>query len=347
MMNLDPRMTTVNACARKPQMAQMNADFIVPVHRHHARTGQAKFAAGVIATALLANLMLAGCGSSKPADGGDANDSRTPVTVTQARTGTIRTSVTLNATARFLRKNTVRSTVNGRVERADIALGDHVSAGRTIYVLRTKEAEALGALSKRDSSFRIGGSIIINAPASGIVVQVDKLLNDYVNDGDQLAVIADANSSVFVMEVPYEWVKSVHVGASCTIALPDSSTVEGVITTPLSVMDAASQTQSYVVKPKGSAIFPEGLTGTVRINVGRHADAQILPASCVLGNEEMTSFWVMRLTNDSTVVKVPVKRGIVSHDSVEVTEPRFTTGDRFLLTGGYGLPDTANVIITH
>lgn len=336
-------MTTVN----KHADAQMNADFIVPAHRHHAKTRRNYLTTGVMAAAMLANLMFAGCGSSNASDGGDAKDSRTPVTVAQARTGAIGTSVTLNATARFLRKNTVRSTVNGRVERADIALGDHVSAGRTIYVLRTKEAEALGALAKRDSSFRIGGSITINAPASGIVVQVDKLLNDYVNDGDQLAVIADANSSVFVMEVPYEWVKSVHVGASCTIALPDSSTVEGVIATPLSVMDAASQTQSYVVKPKGSAIFPEGLTGTVRINVGRHADAQILPASCVLGNEEMTSFWVMRLTNDSIVVKVPVKRGIVSHDSVEVTEPRFTTGDRFLLTGGYGLPDTANVIITH
>ena len=66
----------------------------------------------------------------------------------------------------------------------------------------------------------------------------------------------------------------------------------------------------------------------------------------MLGNEEMTSFWVMRLANDSTAIKVPVQRSIVTHDSVEVTEPHFATGDRFLLTGGYGLPDTANVIIT-
>jgi hypothetical protein len=318
--------------------AQMNTD--------SANTGRNYLATGVMAAALLANLMFAGCGSGATSDGGDATDSRTPVTVTQMRTGSIRNTVTLNATARFLRKNTVRSTVNGRVERAGIALGDHVVAGRPIYALRTKEAEALGAMATRDSSFRIGGSITINVPATGIAVQVDKLLNDYVSDGDQLAVIADANSSVFVMEVPYELVKSVHVGSGCTIALPDSSTVEGVIATPLSVMDAASQTQSWVVKPKGSVVFPEGLTGTVRITVDRHAGAEILPASCVLGNEEMTSFWVMRLANDSTAVKVPVKRGIVTHDSVEVLEPRFIAGDRFLLTGGYGLPDTANVIIT-
>lgn len=290
--------------------------------------------------------MFAGCGSSKAPDSGDANNSRTPVTVTQVRTGSIQNTVTLNATARFLRKNTVRSTVNGRVEQANIALGDHVVAGRPIYVLRTKEAEALGALAARDSSFHIRGSITITAPASGIAVQVDKLLNDYVNDGDQLAVIADASSSVFLMQVPYELAKSARVGAKCTVLLPDSSTVPSTIATPLSLMDSVSQTQRYVVKPIGSAVFPEGLTGTVRITVGQHAGAQILPASCVLGNEEMTKFWVMHLVNDSTAVKVPVQRGIVTHDSVEVAKPHFASGDRILLTGGYGLPDTANVIIS-
>jgi|JI6StandDraft_1071083.scaffolds.fasta_scaffold13123_2 hypothetical protein len=303
----------------------------------------------VLATALLMSAMFAGCNSGTSTGDGesDAVASRTPVTVTTVRTGAIQNTVTINATARFMRKNTVRSTVNGRVERANIALGDHVVAGRAIYELRTKEADALAGMALRDSSFRVKGNIIISAPASGIAVQVDKLLNDYVSDGDQLAVIADSNSSVFVMEVPYELVRSVHVGAGCTVGLPDSSTAEGVISTPLSVMDAASQTQSWVVKPKNSAIFPEGLTGTVRLTVDRHADARILPASCVLGNEEMTSFWVMRLANDSTAVKVLVKRGIVTHDSVEVREPHFATSDRFLLTGGYGLPDTANVIITH
>ncbi|MEO5584460.1 MAG: efflux RND transporter periplasmic adaptor subunit, partial [Flavobacteriales bacterium] len=304
-------------------------------------------ATGVSAAALIAIVMVAGCSSGDASNSGDTNKSRTPVTVTQVRTGSIQNTVTLNATARFLRKNTVRSTVNGRVERANIALGDHVVAGRTIYVLRTKEAEALGALAARDSTFRIGGSITINAPASGIAVQVDKLLNDYVNDGDQLAVIADASSSVFLMQVPYELAKSAHVGAKCMVLLPDSSTVPSTIATPLSLMDSVSQTQRWVVRPNGSAIFPEGLTGTVRITVDQHAGAQILPASCVLGNEEMTKFWVMHLVNDSTAVKVPVQRGIVTHDSVEVSQPQFAAGDRILLTGGYGLPDTANVIITH
>jgi multidrug efflux pump subunit AcrA (membrane-fusion protein) len=295
---------------------------------------------------LLALMLLAACSSGSDASGSDQAEGRTPVTITHVVNGPIRNTVVLNATARFLRKNAVRSTVTGRVERSFIALGDHVTAGHPLYVLRTKEAEALGAMAARDSSFRIGGSITIPAPASGIVTQIDKQQNDYVSDGDQLAVIADASSSVFVMDVPYERDANARIGSACTILLPDSSTVQGVITTRLSMMDGASQTQGFVVKPAGSRVFPEGLAGTVRLTVERHADAQILPASSVLGNEEMTHFWVMRLANDSTAVKVPVVRGIATHDSVEVLKPRFDPGDRILLTGGYGLSDTARVIVT-
>ncbi|MBS1568964.1 MAG: HlyD family efflux transporter periplasmic adaptor subunit [Bacteroidetes bacterium] len=301
----------------------------------------------MMAALLVGTLPLAGCGAGSDGNASDQAEGRTPVTVTHVVNGPIRNTVVLNATSRFLRKNTVRSTVTGRVERNFIALGDRVTAGHPLYVVRTKEAEALGTMAARDSSFRIGGSITINAPASGIVTQMDKQQNDYVSDGDQLAVIADASSSAFVMQVPYELDNNARIGDACTIVLPDSSTVQGTITTRLSMMDGASQTQGFVVKPAGSRVFPEGLAGTVRLTVDRHADAQVLPASSVLGNEEMTRFWVMRLIDDSTAVNVPVQRGIVTHDSVEVLKPRFDPGDRFLLTGGYGLADTARVVITH
>lgn len=288
--------------------------------------------------------LLAGCGRG-PAEAA-AVAARTPVTVAVVRTGTIERTAMLNVTARFLQKNAVRAPLGGRVERSGIALGDHVEAGRTIYVLRTKEADALAAVGARDSSFHIGGLVPVPAPASGIVVQVDKLRNDYVTDGDQLAVIADAASAVFVMEVPFEWARHVHAGAACTITLPDSSRVKGTLATPLSVMDPASQTQSWIVRPQRPAVFPEGLNGTSTIPLERKEVAQILPAECVLGDEEMTHFWVMRLLNDSVAVKVPVQRGIVNRDSVEIAVPRFAPGDRFLLGGAYGLPDTANVLIT-
>ncbi|MBL0128836.1 MAG: efflux RND transporter periplasmic adaptor subunit [Flavobacteriales bacterium] len=295
---------------------------------------------------MLGITMLLGCAGDGSSTLDEGATSRTPITVVHVVRGPIGNSVLLNATAQYLRKNAVRSNVTGRVEHAHFALRDRVTAGQLLYEVRTKEAEALGAITVQDSSFRVRGSIRITAPSSGVVVQMDKLLLDYVSDGDQLAVIADAASSVFVVNVPYELNRVARIGTDLRIVLPDSSLVEGRITMPLSTMDALSQTQGFVVLPKGSRVFPEGLVGNLRLLVDEHADGQLVPAECVIGNEEMTRFWVMRVVNDSTAVKVPITRGIVDHDRVEILEPRFTPNDRLVLTGGYGMADTARVIIT-
>jgi hypothetical protein len=55
----------------------------------------------------------------------------------------------------------------------------------------------------------------------------------------------------------------------------------------------------------------------------------------------------MKAVNDSTAVKVGVKKGIENFDEVEIIDPQFSTDDKILLTGNYGLPDTAAIIIKH
>ena len=294
---------------------------------------------------MIASALLVGCAGHGPSAEESAPESRTPITITHVTQGPIGNSVLLNATSQYLRKNAVRSNVTGRVERAHFALGARVSAGQLLYEIRTKEAEALGAIAAQDSSFRVRGNIRITSPSNGVVVQMDKLQNDYVSDGDQLAVIADAASSVFVVNVPYELNQAAKVGTQVTIVLPDSSEVKGRITMPLSTMDVLSQTQGFVVSPEGARIFPEGLVGNMRLVVDEHADGQLVPAESVIGNEEMTRFWVMRLVDDSTAIKVPITRGIVDHDRVEILQPVFKPEDRLILTGGYGMADTARVII--
>jgi hypothetical protein len=53
----------------------------------------------------------------------------------------------------------------------------------------------------------------------------------------------------------------------------------------------------------------------------------------------------MKLLNDSIAVKVLVKKGIETINEVEITDPVFNPSDRVILTGNYGLPDTATIII--
>src|SRR5258708_15403811 len=47
-------------------------------------------------------------------------------------------------------------------------------------------------------------------------------------------------------------------------------------------------------------------------------------------DEMMEKFWVMKLINDSTAIKVDVKPGTMNKDLVEILDPRFNKGDQFL-----------------
>ena len=60
-------------------------------------------------------------------------------------------------------------------------------------------------------------------------------------------------------------------------------------------------------------------------------------------NEMQNDFWVMKLTDSTTAVKVPIKKGIESGNKVEIISPQFSVADEILLTGNYGLADTAKV----
>jgi hypothetical protein len=53
----------------------------------------------------------------------------------------------------------------------------------------------------------------------------------------------------------------------------------------------------------------------------------------------------MKLINDTTAVKVDISKGLENTDKIEIASPSFLKTDRFLLTGNYGLPDTAIVKI--
>jgi uncharacterized NAD(P)/FAD-binding protein YdhS len=64
-----------------------------------------------------------------------------------------------------------------------------------------------------------------------------------------------------------------------------------------------------------------------------------------LANETQTDFWVMKLINDTTAIKVPVQKGIETKNQVEILSPKFGPADKIVVTGNYGLADTAKVKI--
>jgi uncharacterized NAD(P)/FAD-binding protein YdhS len=53
----------------------------------------------------------------------------------------------------------------------------------------------------------------------------------------------------------------------------------------------------------------------------------------------------MKVVDSSTAVKVPVTKGLETNGQIEIVSPAFTATDEIVLTGNYGLPDTATIKI--
>ena len=296
------------------------------------------------ALALLA-LAFTGCKNSTENTEASNPEVKTPVGITKIERSSISESIRLSATSSYQKKNQVKANVTGYIEKSFVRIGEYVEAGKTLFLIRTKEAEALRKFHSGDSSFNVKGLIGIKANESGVVTEVNKYVKDYVTDGDALATIAQLNSFVFLMNVPYEIKKYAPAGTACIIILPDSTRLSGTVSSQLSTVDPVSQTQLCEVKVTSGQKLPENLVASVFLVKNTKQNAQVLDKTCVLSDETMENFWVMKLINDTTAVKVPVQKGISTDLKIEITSPVFNPADRIVSSGQYGLPDTAFIMI--
>ena len=274
----------------------------------------------------------------------DSADAGTPVTVTTVSNAPFNDSIELNAVSAFLQKSYVKANANGYLQSSDVYPGKYVEVGQPLFTLKTKEAESIGnAVGQLDSSLRFTGVNTIKANQHGYITQLNHQSGDYVQDGEQLAVISDRNSFVFLLNLPYELRPAVLGKHTATLLLPDGTRLEGTIGELMPTVDSASQTQNVVIRINSNNAIPENLIAKVHILRTARPKAQSLPKSALLTDETESNFWVMKLLDSVTAVKVPVKKGIETGDRVEVLSPIFDPEDKILVTGNYGLPDTAKV----
>ena len=269
---------------------------------------------------------------------------QTPVTVTSVSSEPLTEYAELNATSVFQQDNIIKSNIIGYIRSVNAKLGQYVTAGQTLFILKTKEAESLGnTINKLDSSYHFSGISKIASPESGYITELPHQLGDYVQDGEQLAVISNLNSFGFILNLPYELHKYVVASKSVEVILPDSTHLNGVVASFMPVIDSVSQTQQVLIKVSSPSRIPENLIAKVRILKIQKTNTISLPKQAVLSNDAQTSFWVMKMTDSVTAVKVPVTRGIETNQRIEIVKPPFSPTDKILLTGNYGLPDTAKV----
>lgn len=272
---------------------------------------------------------------------------KTPVEVVSISNGFINDELTFFGTSMYLKRNVVTAPIPAFITQVHVKLGDRVSKGAVLYVLQSKESRALGNdISKIDSTLTNFGIINIKAPTSGIITTLDKQQpGDYVLEGTQLCTIAESNDLVFQVNVPFEFTKYTIAGNSCRLIFPDNSLHSATFTKALTTMNVTAQTQTILAKCNENLFLPENMMVKVGVGKGGRHTNQILPKSCVLSDEMMQEYWVMKLINDSTAVKIPVTIGNKNADKIVVIAPKFTSIDKIISIGNYGLPDTAFVSI--
>jgi multidrug efflux pump subunit AcrA (membrane-fusion protein) len=268
------------------------------------------------------------------------------VTVTTIDSTALADSIVLSATSTFLQKNYVSSNAIGYIQKVGIQPGHYVEKGQLMFTIKTKEAQSIGnTINVLDSTFKFSGSNTIRASRSGFVTQLLHQVGDYLQDGEQLAVVSDRASFAFVMQLPYELRAVIRNNQNLVLTLPDGERLNGHIASVMPSVDTLSQTQGIVIKVNNTHPIPENLVARASIIKTVKSNAASFPKSAVLSNETQDEFWVMKLINDTTAVKIPIKKGIESAGRVEILSPRFAPGDRVALTGNYGLADTAKVKI--
>ena len=213
-----------------------------------------------------------------------------------------------------------------------------------LFTLKTRESKALGnTINKIDPSLNFGGDIRVKATSNGFVSSINVQEGNYVQDGDPLAIINDVNSFAIVLSLPYELIKFVGVGATLDAFLPDGKAIKTTVSKFMSTVDATSQTQNVILKVIGKQDIPENLIVKVRINKSSNSNTVSLPKAAVLSDETGTDFWIMKMINYNTAIKIPIRKGEETEDKVEILSPVLNKEDRILLTGNYGVADTIMV----
>jgi biotin carboxyl carrier protein len=266
-----------------------------------------------------------------------------PVTVSQLHSGRMSSYLELSATSAFLFKASVKAPVTGYIENMFISQGDGVENSKLLFTIKTKEASAV--MNDSLNSLKFNGVVDVKAAVAGLISSIEHPKGDYVAEGDPLCQIAVPESFVFILDIPFELSGSLKLNTRCEIVLPDGHSIQGVIKSRFPSMAGSSQTERFIVRLSESVRLPENLIANIRIVKESVDNAVSLPKSSILTDETMKSFWVMKLINDTTAVKVLVTTGISDMENVQIKMPAFKNTDLFLSSGNYGLGDTANVKI--
>ncbi|MHB8930984.1 MAG: efflux RND transporter periplasmic adaptor subunit [Melioribacteraceae bacterium] len=292
---------------------------------------------------ILIAIILSSCGSKD--ENRSAVNNGAKVKIAEPQKMDLTEYITLNASTVFLKKEIVRATFQGFIEKIYKSIGDRITSGDIMLEIKTKESAADHNLQVPLGDESFNGIIQIKAKSDGVLTELNYNAGDFVSDGEQIAVISNPSSLRINLNVPYQYTDKININTPCEIFLPNGKVVNASIQKIIPKVDPAAQTQTYIIEMKQPENLPENLNVNARIPLRTVKDAIVLPKGAVLTNETLDKFWIMKLIDETTAFRVDVTKGIENDSFVQILKPNLQLTDRIIVDGAFGLPDTAKVVI--
>jgi len=265
--------------------------------------------------------------------------SKAQIRLTGITKGYLPDYIELSGKTIYLNKSNLVAPISGYVTKVNVQQGDRVNKGDLLFEMKSPEAYVM----KNDSKF---GSIKIKATTTGQLVSLNIVTPEvFADKGSAMCTILSSDDLKLQVNVPFEYDRYAKIGSSCIVVLPDSSVITGTFRNVLPQIDEVSQTEKVLAGLNNKSFIPENIIVKVLLDKSTTHEAQILAKECLQTDALQSEFWVMKLINDSTVVRIPVKTGSQNHSTIEILSPQFEEGAKFVSEGGYGLGDTTIVEI--
>jgi RND family efflux transporter MFP subunit len=337
----------------------------------------------LLANALALAAVLAGCSHQSASDEGESGAfaANAEVTLTKVTRADIRETVAISGTVAAPPNQDVRvgALVSGRIAEMKVAEGEAeaaqqqakatlenaqlarkrnedlfqrgIAARKDFEDARTQESVAAATLGQAEAAVQVAHLQLarteIHSPLTGRVSKRFVSVGEQVdgNAAQPIAEVANLSEAELLGNLPAAYLSKLHVGETLEIAsdaLPEKS-LSGKIVAISPAVDPATNLGLVRIRIANSAgALRLGMYLTAEIAVADHKNALTTPREAIYRDEKGQAH-VYRVEKDKATA-IDVTLGILNKDRVEILSG-VAEGDTIILTGGYGLPDTAKVHI--
>jgi len=279
--------------------------------------------------------------------------------------GTAQIEIEATGKTDAFRKAEMSSPIAGTILSLKVLDGESVKAGDVLAVVQSREVQAalegarmLLARAKTEveraeakQTLALAEStktqVQIHAPFRGVVSSRAAAVGQIIAENAPILTLIDLATVNFLADVPLKNLAHIQSGQKCGIrleALPDTR-----FAAMVDAINPQTEAESQSVKVRlrfladNTSSLKTGMSGSVRITIGVHEGALLIPPNALLRNDEANTYSVVTAGADSLSHTVAVEMGVTSDSLQEVVSEHLTAGMRVITEGQYGLADSTRI----